>query len=187
MDEAEKRIQWYALRTKPRHEKVAALMLQHKGYESFLPLYQSRRRRTDRYIDIELPIFPGYMFCRFDPTLRLPILTTPGVLHVVGIGRMPVPVADGEIDGIRTMVASSLPLEPWPYPELGQRVYIRGGPLQGLMGILAGVKNKHRLVLSVTLLRRAVAVEIERGWAAPAPPADRTGAPALQTAVASWA
>jgi len=153
---------WYALRTKPRHEKMAAMMLSHKGYESLLPLYKCKRPRPGRLRDVELPVFPGYLFCQFDATARLPILTTPGVLHVVGLGRAPIPVAENEIQAIQRLVSSPLQAEPWPYVEAGQTVYVQEGPLQGVEGILLAIKNSHRLVISITLLKRAVAVEIER-------------------------
>jgi transcriptional antiterminator NusG len=148
---------------------MAAMMLEHKGYESLLPLYKCRRRRPDRYKDVYFPLFPGYLFCYFNPMARLPILMTPGVLHVVGLGRAPIPVEDSEIEAIRCLIRSPLQPEPWPYLEVGQNVYIQDGPLQGITGKLVAVKNGHRLVLSVTLLKRAVAVEIDRNWVMPAP------------------
>jgi transcription elongation factor/antiterminator RfaH len=162
-------VNWYALRTKPRHEKMAAAMLAHKGYESLLPLYQSRRPRPGRSRAVELPMFPGYLFCQFDVNARLPILTTPGVLQVVGLGRTPIPVKDAEIHAIRRLVSSPLHAEPWPFVEVGQTVYVQEGPLQGVEGVLLAFKNSHRLVLSVTLLQRSVAVEIERASVVPTP------------------
>lgn len=165
--EARTERRWFALRTRPRHEKVAAIMLEHKGYECFLPLYKCKRR-ADRTKTVQLPIFPGYLFCNFDPIVRLPILTTPGVLHVVGVGRTPLPIDETELYGIRCLVSSNLPAEPWPYLQAGQQIYINDGPLQGMVGVLLAVKNRHRLVLSITLLRRSVAVEIEHEWVTPA-------------------
>jgi len=159
---------WFALGIRPRHEKMAAMMLEHKGYESLLPLYKSRRRRPDRYREVHLPLFPGYLFCKFNPVVRLPILTTPGVVYVVGLGRIPIPIEESEIDSIRRLISSPLQPEPWPYLEMGQSVYIQDGPLQGIVGTLVSVKNSHRLVLSVTLLKRSVAVEIDRNWVVPA-------------------
>lgn len=155
---------WYALRTKPRHEKMAALMLANKGYESLLPLYRSRRPRPGRTREVEMPVFPGYLFCQFDATVRMPILTTPGVVQVVGFGPTPHPIAEAEIAALQRLVNSPLQAEPWPYVQAGQTVYVREGPLQGVEGILLAIKNGHRLVLSVTLLQRAVAVEIDRAW-----------------------
>jgi transcription antitermination factor NusG len=159
--------EWYALCVRPRYEKLAAMMLTNKGYETLLPLYKCKRRRPDRYKEIQLPLFPGYLFCQFDPNARLPILTTPGVLHVVGSGRVPIPINEMEMQGVRHLAASALAAEPWPYLELGQKVYIHDGPLEGTVGILLALKNSHRLILSITLLRRAVAVEIDRHWIRP--------------------
>ena len=145
---------------------MAAMMLDHKGYESFLPLYKPRRRNS-RDRDVRLPLFPGYLFCRFNETFRLPILTTPGVLHVVGLVRVPIPVDDLEVTAIRRLVESPLLPEAWSFLEAGQRVYINDGPLEGIEGTLVTVKNSNRLVLSVALLRRSVAVEIDRAWVSP--------------------
>jgi transcription antitermination factor NusG len=162
--------QWYALAIRPRHEKLAANLLAHKGYESLLPLYKSRRRRPGRYRDVHLPLFPGYLFCQFNPLARLPVLMTPGVVSVVGTGRAPTPIDESEIDSIRRLVSSPLKAQPWPYMAEGQSVFIKDGPLQGLTGTLITVKNSHRLVLSVALLQRSVAVEIDRNWVMPAAP-----------------
>jgi len=162
-----KSVDWYALCIRPRYEKLAAMMLANKGYETLLPLYKCKRRRPDRYKEIQLPLFPGYVFCQFDPTARLPILTTPGVLHVVGSGRVPIPINETEMQGVRHLVASALAAEPWPYLQIGQKVCIHDGPLEGTVGLLIAVKNSHRLILSIALLQRAVAVEIDRSWVRP--------------------
>ena len=160
-------VDWYALCVRPRYEKLAAMMLTNKGYETLLPLYKCRRRRPDRYKEIQLPMFPGYLFCQFDPNARLPILTTPGVLHVVGSGRAPISIDRAEMEAVRHLAQSQLRAEPHPYLEVGQKVYIQEGPLVGTVGILLAKKNSHRVIISVTLLRRAVAVEIDRDWARP--------------------
>src|SRR5712691_418957 len=94
---------WYGLRTKSRFEKAAAASLAYKGYEPYLPCYRRRRRWSDRVTEIEAPLFPGYIFCRFDPSRRLPILTTPGIVGVVGCGRAPAPIPDDEIAAIETV------------------------------------------------------------------------------------
>ena len=158
---------WYALRVKSRCEKVVATMVQNKGFEEFLPLYQCRRRWSDRVQTVEFPLFPGYIFCRLRPQHRLPLLTIPGALHFVGIGKAPVPIEDAEIAAIQTAVRSGLSAEPWPFLEVGQRVRIDDGPLVGLEGILVGTSKQHRIVVSVSLLKRSVAVAIERHWATP--------------------
>jgi len=166
---APKGVAWYGLCVRPRYEKLATMMLTNKGYETLLPLYKCRRRRPDRYKEIQLPMFPGYVFCQFDPNSRLPILTTPGVLHVVGSGRAPIPIDRGEMDAVRQLAESPLRAEPHPYLEVGQKVYIQEGPLAGTVGILLARKNSHRVIISVTLLRRSVSVEIDRDWARPEP------------------
>jgi transcription antitermination factor NusG len=155
---------WFALQIRSRYEKIAASLLCGKGYELFLPAYKSRRRWSDRIKELEVPLFPGYLFCRFNPLDRLPILVTPGVIQVVGIGKSPVPVDDAEIAALQTAVQSGLPRQPWPFLQIGQRVRVECGPLCGLEGILVDFKGRHRLVLSVTLLQRSVAVEVDGAW-----------------------
>ncbi len=110
------------------------------------------------------------MFCRFEAQKRLPVLITPGVIAVVGCGKVPLPVDEGEIAAIQTLVSSGLRAEPWPFLELGQKVRIESNPLQGLEGILVNFKGNHRVVLSVSLLRRSVALEIERSCVRPINP-----------------
>jgi transcription antitermination factor NusG len=158
---------WYALRVRTRHEKAIAALLEEKRYETFLPLYTTRRRWSDRMKELELALFPGYVFCRFDINRRLPILTTPGVMEVVGSGQMFIPVDDSEIQSLKVVAASPVSVEPWPYHYIGQRVRVDCGPLEGVEGLLLNVKNQERLVLSVTLLQRSVAVEIDQRWVRP--------------------
>jgi transcription antitermination factor NusG len=153
---------WFALTARPRHEKVVAENLLSKGLESFVPLYRTRRQWTDRVQTVDLPLFPGYVFCRFAYTSRLPVLNTPGVTSVVGFSDVPTPVADDEISRIRAVQASGLPLQPWPYVRVGQRARIERGALAGLEGVLIREKDALRVVVCVELLRRAVAVEIDR-------------------------
>ena len=160
---------WFALRVRSRYENTVATILGGKGYEWFLPLYKSRRRWSDRIKEIELPLFPGYVFCRFDLQHRLPILTTPGVVTVVGIGKRPVPIDDAEIAAIQAALRSGLSTRPWPFLEIGQRVRVEYGPLCGLEGILLDFKGHHRLILSVILLQRSVAVEVDGAWVIPIP------------------
>ena len=158
---------WFALRVKSRCEKAVATMMRNKGFEEFLPVYQSRQRWTDRMKSVEFPLFPGYVFCRLNQQHRLPLLTIPGVLHFVGIGKTPVPLEDFEIAAIQAAVRSGLSTEPWPYLEAGQRVRLEEGPLIGVEGIFLGTSKQDRLIVSVTLLKRSVAVTIERHWATP--------------------
>jgi hypothetical protein len=117
--------------------------------------------------DMTLPLFPGYLFCRLDPRSRLPVLQTPGVLSVVGIGTTPVTVPDSEIDAIRTMLASGRGVQPCRFLPFGDRVRIVNGPLRGIEGILTAESADHRLVVSVALLQRSVSVAIDPEWAVP--------------------
>ena len=167
---------WFALRVKSRAERVVATMARYRGFEEFLPVYQSRHQWSDRTKSVEIPLFPGYVFCKLTPERRLPLLTIPGALHFVGIGKVPVPIDEDEIAAIRMAVESGLSAEPWEFMEVGQRVRLEGGPLAGLEGILIEARKQQRLVVSVTLLKRSVAVGIERHWVRPL---DRSGRPIL--------
>jgi len=161
---------WFAVRVQARFEKSAELLLRGKDYETFLPLFRVRRQWSDRIKELELPLFPGYLFCRFDPAGRwLSLLQTPGVLHVVGAGRVPTPIEESEISAVRALLRSGVAVHPWPFLGIGQRVRIYRGPLEGLEGIILKSKPQYRLVLSVTLLRRSVAAEIDSAWVQPVP------------------
>jgi transcription termination/antitermination protein NusG len=153
---------WYALQVRARREHSIATQLTGKGYRIFLPTFKAKKRWNGRVTEQKAALFPGYLFCHFDISHRLPILVTHGVLAVVGRGRTPVPVEDSEISALQTVVGSGLPTEPWPYLEVGQAVRIEDGALSGLEGILASFKGGSRIVVSVSLLRRSVALEIDR-------------------------
>ena len=156
---------WYALHVQSRLAGTASTVLRGKGYEVLLPLYRSRRRWSDRMKEVELPLFPGYLFCRFDVHDRLlPVLTTPGVKEIVGAGKTPIPIAAEEIEAVRRVVSSGLATMPWPELPIGGRIYIEAGPLAGLEGIITNTDKVCRLVVSITMLERSVAVEIERDW-----------------------
>jgi len=154
-------MKWFALETKPRHEKAVWRMLSGKGYESFLPLYTKRRQYLNRARQSELPLFPGYLFCRFCLLRRLPILTTPGVLKIIGVGRQPVPVDERELASLRMALQAPIQISPFPYLQVGQKVRIEDGPLVGIEGILVSIKSPFRLVISITLLQRSVLLEID--------------------------
>jgi len=165
---------WFALQIRTRWENSTALLLSGKGYQTLLPTYQTRKRWNGRLKQLNTPLFPGYVFCQFDALNRLPILVTPGVIAVVGRGRVPVPVDDAEIAAIQTLVSSGLHAEPWPYLEIGQKIRIESGALHGLEGVLTNFKGNHRIVVSVSLLRRSVALEIDRICVSPLGPAPRS-------------
>jgi transcription antitermination factor NusG len=152
---------WFALQVRSSKESWTAAHLIGQGYECLLPKYKAQRQWSDRKKEVERALFPGYLFCRFDPYARLPILKTPGVVQIVGFNRTPKPVEEVEIQAIQRTIESKLPVQPWPYLEIGDRVEIRAGALRGLQGILVSVKGNHRLVLSVSLLQRSVAVELD--------------------------
>jgi len=158
---------WFALQVRSRYENIAAGHLTGKGFECFLPKYKTRRRWSDRFQEVECPLFPGYVFCRLNPLDRLPIRITPGVILIVGQGKTPEPIDETEIAAIQSAVKSGLPSQPYPFLQIGQRVRINDGPLWGLEGVLLDFKGHNRLVLSVTLLRRSVAVQIEDAWLTP--------------------
>ena len=158
---------WYAVRVRSNFERNVSVILEHKGVEQFLPTYRSRRVWTDRIKTLDLPLFPGYVFCRIPLDERNRVVTTDGVVGFVGAGRQPIPVSDTEIEAIRTLIQSQAPAQPWPFLRIGQTVRISHGSLAGIEGILIRVKNSWRLVVSIVLLERSVAVEIDAAYVSP--------------------
>jgi len=161
---------WFAIRVRSRYENIVASLLGGKGFESFLPTYRCRRQWSDRIKELELPLFPGYLFCRFDLQDRLSVVKTPGLISIVGIAMNPVPVDEVEMAALRTLVNSGISPRPWPYIRVGQRVRIEFGGLRGLEGILQNFKGRYRVVVSVSLLQRSVAAEIDSAWVVPVQP-----------------
>lgn len=153
---------WFALRVKPRHERSSAEHLASRGIEEFTPLYRARRRWSDRIKAVDLPLFPGYVFCRFTPEQKHNVVTAPGVKSIVSFGGDPAPLTDGEIDAVRAIASSGLPFEPWPYLREGSRVRIAAGCMRGLEGTLVRICDEVRVVVNVELLQRSVAVQIDR-------------------------
>src|SRR5262245_22844437 len=133
---------WYALQVRPRRESMIAEILSNKGYEPFLPTYNVKRRWSDRTKILTLPLFSGYLFCRFDVETRLPILQTPGVTSIVGIGRNPRAIDEAEIEAIRRVINSGVRGNPYPDLPVGQRVRIESGALEGLVGVVQKHKNE---------------------------------------------
>jgi transcription antitermination factor NusG len=162
---------WYALRVQQRLARAVSISLRGKGYEEFLPLCP----RPDltgavKGKELDIPLFPGYLFCRFDIRDRfLPILTTPGVMSIVGIGKTPVPVSDEEIDSIKAVIRSGLRSQAEPFLPTGSKVLIDRGPLAGLEGVVIGHDGRYRLIVSVILLQRSVSVEVDPNWISSAP------------------
>ncbi len=151
---------WYALRTKPRHEKVVSRNLSGKGYECFLPCWKKSARYLRRRAEWEIALFPGYLFCRFDPVLRLPVLTTPGVWGVVGAGRQPLPIDENELNSLRLGLRNGVSVRPLPFLYPGQTVRVDSGPLAGVEGVVVSTRKPMRVVVSISLLRRSVLLEI---------------------------
>lgn len=155
---------WYALAVRPRHDKVVSTALEQKGYVTFLPLYKKKRQYAARFRESHLPLFPGYVFCRFNPVTRLPILTTPGVIQILGAGREPIPVDAEEIVSLQTALRTQALISPYPFVKAGQRVRVTEGPLAGVDGVVVELKPRLRVVLSITLLQRSVLLEIDRDY-----------------------
>lgn len=161
-------VRWFALRVRSNFERLTALHLRQRGYQEFLPEYVAQNRWSDRVKIFHKPLFPGYVFCRFDPTDRLPVLTTPGVVHVVGIGRDPAPIDDREIDAVWVTHRSGVLFKPWPFLKMGDRVRVERGPLAGVEGVVEHFRGDCRLVVSISLLQRSIAADIDRNWIRPA-------------------
>jgi transcription antitermination factor NusG len=153
---------WFGIRTRSNQEKMAASGLESKGFEHYLPTYRSRRRWSDRIVESDQPLFSGYVFCRFNPQQRLPIVTTPGVVSIIGFGKEPAPIADSEIEAVQTVLRSGLAAEPCPFLREGQRVRVKRGALEGVEGILLRKKSEWRMIVSISMLQRSLAVEIDR-------------------------
>jgi transcription antitermination factor NusG len=159
--------QWFALRVQSSREHAVATSLHQKGYEVFLPLYRQRRMWSDRLKEVDCPLFAGYLFCQIDLNSRSnPVVTTPGVRHIVGLAGKPAPIEEHEIAAVRKIVESQCKSEPWSTPQPGESVRILHGPLTGIEGKLIEIKSQHQLVVSVSLLQRSVAVQVERAWCA---------------------
>jgi transcription antitermination factor NusG len=153
---------WYAVRTRSRHEKrVHAQLADRPGIEVFLPLRERRSRWKDRVKRIQEPLFPGYCFARFRHPDRLRVLKAAGVVGLVGASGEPEPIPDREIEAIRTLASSRLSYEPFPFLAEGMAVEVTRGPLMGVRGRLLRKDREYRVVLSVTLIRQSVSVEID--------------------------
>lgn len=152
---------WYALHTRSRHEKrVHEELARRSGIEPFLPLYRRWGWWGDRAKHVEVPLFPGYCFARFRYSERLAVLRTFGVVRLVGLSEQPEWIPDAEIHAIRVLVGSTLKYDPHPFLQEGDEVEVIRGPLKGARGFLVRKDRAERVVLSVGLIRQAVAVEV---------------------------
>lgn len=166
MSSEEKSSRWYALRVKSNFESQVALSLRSRSIEEFLPSYKTRSRWSDRFKEIQRPLFPGYLFSYFQiDTQLLEVVKTPGIVQVVSISKgSPTPISQSEIDTIRRIVESTATIKPHPYLNTGDRVRIKRGPLAGLEGILTEFKKQYRLVVSVSMFARSLSVDLESDW-----------------------
>jgi len=154
--------QWFALVVKPRFDKAVARTLEAKGFEALVPTYRKCHTYGTRSKVSELPLFPGYVCCRFDVRRSLPILSTPGVVRIVGVRSVPTPLSDVEIESLQAVIKAGVPVQPFPFVNVGQKVRITSGALAGVEGIVLGLKPQLRLILSISLLQRSVLLEIDR-------------------------
>ncbi len=152
---------WHAIYTRHQHEKVVAQALSGKGFEVFLPQYRTVHQWKDRQKDISLPLFPNYVFIRGGLDRMLSIVTTPGVHSLISWGGRPADIPSEEIEAVRRLVKSPLPVEPHPFLKCGDLVRIKSGPLEGIEGILVRKMRGVRLVLSVEMLSKSAAVEVD--------------------------
>ena len=160
-------LRWYALYTRPRHEKVVAEQLINREMEAFLPIREVLSRWKDRRKLVQLPLFPGYLFVRTSLTHKRQVVSTDGVVCMVSFQGAPAPIPDEEIEAVREICLTKLPCDPYPYLTEGRWVRVVRGPLAGLSGILVRKKGKHRLVVSIDILQQSVAVEIDADCAVP--------------------
>jgi transcription antitermination factor NusG len=146
-------------------------MLGYKGYEVYLPKYRAFDKRGGK--ELSKKLFPGYLFCRFDPRTRgrthtgNGVVTVPGIIRILGAGGMAIPIPDHDIESIRRILASDLSSQPWPFLRAGHHVEIELGPLRGVRGILLALEADNQLIVSVELLQRSLAVRIEQAWINP--------------------
>jgi len=152
---------WYAAYTSANHEKRVALQLGQRSVEYFLPVYESVRHWKDRRVKLEMPLFPGYVFVRLALQDRLRVLQIPGLARLVGFDGTPTALPDEEIEGLRKGLTSGVRVKPHPFLTVGKRVRVTAGPLAGMRGILVRRRKQTRFVVSVELIMRSVAVEID--------------------------
>jgi len=152
---------WYALYTCANHERRVAAELDVRAIEHFLPLYRAVRRWKDRCVTLDCPLFPGYVFVHLSLDVRIRVLQLPGVVRLVNFGGLPVALPDAQVEALRAGLNGQLRARPHPYLSVGRRVRVVRGPFQGGEGILIRKKSGFRVVLSLELLMRSVAVEVD--------------------------
>jgi transcription antitermination factor NusG len=152
---------WYAVYTYPRHEKAVTEQLESKAVEAFLPTFVTESRWKDRRVRIKTPVFPGYVFTRINLCERSKVFTVPGVIRMLSFNGTPAPIEDSEIEAVRLCLERGTIVEPYPFLEVGDRVRVRSGVLEGLEGLISRCKNERRLIVPISLINQSVAVEID--------------------------
>lgn len=156
--------QWYAAHVRHQREQSVSGLLDAKAIRTYVPTFQEHRRWSDRMKVLDRPLFPGYVFCCIRPGDWFRVQTTPGVLQIVGTGRHPTPIDSAEMASIQRVVSASVARRPCEYVEVGSVVEVRGGPMDGLTGVLKEVRNERTLVISIGLLRRSIAIDLQDSW-----------------------
>lgn len=154
---------WYAVQSWPRYEKKVEAELRLKGIHTFLPLFSEKHQWSDRLQKVELPLFPGYVFVRIaeGSSHRVPVLRTSGVNGFVGVRGIGTPIPDAEIAAVQSVIENRVPFRSFERLEVGQRVRVRGGSLEGVEGVLVKVQGERSLVISVGLIERSLSISIE--------------------------
>ena len=163
-------LHWYAAYTCANHEKRVAQQLESRSVEYFLPLYESLRRWKDRRVRLQLPLFPSYVFVRITQRDRLRVLEIPSMVRLVGFNGLPTALPDDEMEAMRAALTGKLRAEPHPYLKVGRRARITSGPFVGLEGILLRKKGTFRVVLSIELIKRSIAVDVDSADVVPTQP-----------------
>ena len=161
LNRASSHTRWYAVYTYPRHEKAVKKQLESKSIEAFLPVFLTENRWKDRRVQIQNPLFPGYVFTRINLSERSRVLTIPGVIRMLSFNGIPAPIDDSEIEAVRLCMERGAALEPYPFLEIGDRVRVRSGVLEGLEGLISRCKDERRLIVPISLINQSVAVEID--------------------------
>jgi transcription antitermination factor NusG len=150
----------YAIQVRHQCERMVEQTLSHRGFVPFLPLFKDRRRWSDRIMELETPLFPGYIFCSFDLKNRLPVLSSPGVLGIIGAGKHPLPIDAHELEAVRAMAQRGRDVQPCA-GEPGQTIRVGSGPLHGVEGTLVEVRGKRRLVVRISILDRSISAIVD--------------------------
>jgi len=152
---------WYVAYTYPRHERAVADQLSHKSVETFLPTFAKTSRWKDRKVELDCPLFPGYVFTRICINEKLAVVSIPSVIRMVSFNGFPMPVDDAEIDAIRSCVARGGKMQPHPHISVGERVRVTSGVFEGMEGIVVRNSNRCKLVVTIALIQQSVALEID--------------------------